>query len=87
MTLLYDLELRKRMGEAGFASIAEENYTWPSIAQQYIEFYEELKHSGPNTTVPDEATAFVSQIGNMASASERWQWDRFLRTLFLEGKR
>jgi glycosyltransferase involved in cell wall biosynthesis len=37
-----DSELRQRMGEAG-RTLVEERFTWPRIAEQTIELYEQVR--------------------------------------------
>ena len=82
LSLLSEAELRSRMGEAGFARLFEEGYTWPATALQFIEFYEELNERPLDKTPPREASAFVEQILDMAPEADVWQWRKFLRTLF-----
>ena len=68
MTLLSDSDLRNRMGEAGYAYVRKEGYTWPQIAQRFIQLYKGLSGKSPDTTnMPARVEEFKDQIVKVAT--------------------
>ena len=82
MTLLSDSELRRRMGEAGHARVTGEGYTWPAIAEQFMELYRQLIEAPPDRKEPSEGYVYLQQILSLAPKSEYYDWSRFMGRLF-----
>ena len=70
MSLLSNSDLRNRMGEAGRAHVCSEGYTWPEIAQRFIELYKGLLRKSPDINIPARAEEFKDQIANVATEME-----------------
>jgi len=86
MTLLADSGMQHKMGEAGLARISQEGYTWPAVAEQFIELYEEMKRSPANLEPPKGADYLTSSIEDVATRGEKWDWRTFFYKLFEKGK-
>jgi glycogen(starch) synthase len=85
MTLLADSEMRHRMGEAGLARISDEGYTWPAVAEQFLELYEQINQSPANLAEPQGANSLSYQIEQVATRGEKRAWWSFLLKLFAKG--
>ena len=71
MATLSDPGLRHQMGEAGLARVKSEGYSWPEIARQYIQLYEDLVSRPIDRSVPSQGPEFVEQIASTSRELER----------------
>ena len=71
MAALSDADFRHRMGEAGRVLVSSEGYTWPQIAQQYIQLYEDIASQPIDQSVPSQARNFIHQIGSVSQELSR----------------
>jgi glycogen(starch) synthase len=66
MTLLSSAEMRNEMGKAGRNEILTAGYTWPQIAERFIEFYKDLLKSPISANIPDRAAEIKARIEDLA---------------------
>ena len=66
MTVLSNENLRREMGKNGYGKACNQNYQWPYIARQYINFYNNLfDKKDIDLIIPPGATEYRDQIFNV----------------------
>lgn len=66
MTSLTSSDFRNRMGEAGHKYVRGEGYTWPQVAEQFIDLYSGLGQEPLDKNIPAMAGEFKQQIVDIA---------------------
>lgn len=66
MALLANPEQRAAMGKEGRNQILRKGYTWPQIADRFINFYEEMLKTSLSKQIPDRAAEIKERIRELA---------------------